>query len=94
MKHVTFIIASLAAAAAFANDASEELLNRQPTFRSTMTRAEVQAEYLDARRSGTLPLVGEAASQASPTVAGQADRNRVRDEARMASRRLRMDLLP
>ena len=51
---------------------------------STLTRAEVNAEYLKARQAGALPVSQEAAFAAAPAPATSSERSRaeVREEAR------------
>ena len=61
MKTAIISLALLAAAPVFANEAADELANRQ-SFTSVTTRAEVRQQYLAARESGTLPATSEAAS--------------------------------
>lgn len=86
MKTILISIALLASAAAFANEASDELANRQ-AFDGVATRAEVQSEYRHARAVGTLPVTDETASLQTPAPAALTQaRDDVRREARQAAR--------
>lgn len=86
MKTILISIALLASASAFANEAPDELANRQ-AFNGVATRAAVQGAYLHARAAGTLPVTDETASlrTAAPSGWTQA-RDEVRREARQAAR--------
>ena len=93
MKTLILSLSMLVAASAFANEAADERMNRQP-FTSTASGAEVRAEYIAAREAGTLPVTSEAASLATPALAAEADRAAVRQQARFAARNRPLDLLP
>jgi hypothetical protein len=56
MKAVVISVLVFAATASVANEAGDELANRTP-FRSTASRQAVQDAYIEARRSGTLPVI-------------------------------------
>lgn len=74
------------ATGAIANEAADELANRQQ-LAGQLTRAQVQAEYGQARRDGALPVTSEAAAmgpQAEPVHARS--RDAVRKEAAAAAR--------
>lgn len=68
-------VATLSAASAFAAD--DGGLPQVPVFVSTKTRAEVKAEYLEARANGTLPADNEAMSPVfnPPAAAARAHRS-------------------
>lgn len=88
MKTLLVSLMMLGAATAFANEAADEQHNRQ-TFQSATTRAAVQADYLTARSTGTLPVTSEAASlqvQASTVANSSVSRADVKLEARLAAR--------
>lgn len=79
MKTVAITLLALASTASFANVASDELANRT-AFSSVASRQAVKDAYLDARRSGTLPVTSDAASLETVTVPKS-------DEARIEARR-------
>ena len=56
-----------------------------PTSMSTVTRASVQAEYLQARQNGTLPVSQEAAFAVAPAAVAYMTRAQVRDRAAMST---------
>lgn len=71
-------------AAAFANEAADDLSNRT-AFVGERTRAEVQADVTKARAAGTLGA-SEYARNAQPAIQSSRSRSAVRAEAAQASR--------
>ena len=84
MKKSVIAILLLGSAAAFANEAADELANRT-MFVGERTRAEVQAEIASARAAGTLS-VSEYVRNVQPAIEGTRSRSAVRAEAAQASR--------
>ncbi|WP_332816077.1 DUF4148 domain-containing protein [Ramlibacter sp.] len=74
----------LASTAAFANEAADELANRTP-FDGERARADVQAEIVDARATGTLNVDLYVANRNSQPVQSRRSRSDVRAEAVKAS---------
>jgi Domain of unknown function (DUF4148) len=70
-------LAAMSGASAFAQSYKD---NFPVTMSSNVTRAQVQADFLQARKEGTLPQVGEAAqyAEAKAPVASTATRAEVR----------------
>lgn len=68
MKALVFSTLLMSAAFSFANEASDELANRS-AFQSQLTRAEVIAEFVQARAQGTLIDTSEAGSMHGPVYA-------------------------
>jgi hypothetical protein len=80
MKSLNKTLAALAltvvaAGSAFAGDAADDLANRT-AFAGTLTRADVQAAYFDAVKSGTLPLTAEGEIYAGQNVVPASTRDR------------------
>ncbi|MBA3772773.1 MAG: DUF4148 domain-containing protein [Ramlibacter sp.] len=74
------------AAAAFANESADERQNRA-TFSGERTRADVRAEYVNARRAGALANTSESASLETQSLKGSVrSRAEVRAEAVQAAR--------
>jgi hypothetical protein len=86
MKKTLLSILLVSSFGAFANEAGDELQNRS-RFQGERTRAEVRAEFLNAKAAGTLIDTSEAASQQSllPTVS-ELSRASVKFEAIQAAR--------
>ncbi|MDB5967070.1 MAG: hypothetical protein JWQ72_3570 [Polaromonas sp.] len=79
-------LAALTSAGAFAQSQNHlygeaALVAAPATTTSGLTRAQVQADYLQARRSGTLAVSQEGAFAAAPAEASSVTRAAVRDEA-------------
>ncbi|MES2414044.1 MAG: DUF4148 domain-containing protein [Pseudomonadota bacterium] len=80
-----FAVAALSGASAFAQNAQygEAALVFAPAVTtSNVTRAQVEAEYLNARQSGAVPVSQEAAFAVAPAEASSLTRAAVREEAR------------
>ncbi len=84
MNKSLIAILLLASTTAFANEAADELANRTP-FMGDRTRADVQAEVVDARAAGTLNVDLYTANHNSQAVHSQRSRTAVRAEAVKAS---------
>lgn len=84
MKNSIITLLLLTSAAAFANEAGDELSNRTAAA-GERTRAEVKAEVLRARAQGTLAS-GDYAGNATQAAAGLRARSEVRAEAVQAAR--------
>jgi hypothetical protein len=86
MKKTILSILLASSFGAFANEAAEELQNRSQ-FQGERTRAEVRAEFMNAKAAGTLIDTSEAASQESQGLV-ESDRSRasVKVEAVQAAR--------
>lgn len=86
MKKLLISSLLLASAGAFAGDASEELQNRT-AFQGERTRAAVKAEYMTAKRAGTIADTSEgASSQPQGIQQSTRDRAEVKSEAVQAAR--------
>lgn len=86
MKAILLTLLAFTGTAALANEAADELANRT-AFVSTLSRPAVQADYLAARRAGTLPLTSEAAAMGVISVpVNEATRDEARRQARQAAR--------
>lgn len=85
-KIATSLLLIGAAASAFANEATDERQNRA-SFSGERTRAEVKAEYVNARRAGSLANTSESASLETQAPTGSfRSRAEVRAEAVQAAR--------
>jgi Domain of unknown function (DUF4148) len=81
-----FALAAMSGASAFAQSYKDNL---PFTMSSNLTRAQVQADYLQARKEGTLPQLGETGEYvtvAKAPVASTVTRAEVRAEAIVAAR--------
>jgi hypothetical protein len=86
MKKTILSILLASSFGAFANEAGDELQNR-PQFQGERTRAEVRAEFLNAKAAGTLIDTSEAASQRPQgPIASDRSRASVKVEAVQAAR--------
>lgn len=86
MKKSILTLFLMTSAAAFANEAGDELANRSPSAQGDRTRAEVQAEVLNARQAGTLGFSEYQAHQ-QPAIAGTPrSRAEAHAEAKQAAR--------
>ncbi|MES2414043.1 MAG: DUF4148 domain-containing protein [Pseudomonadota bacterium] len=86
-------LSALTGASAFAqnNQYGEAALVVAPVAStSSLTRAQVQADYLSARQSGALAVSQEAAFAAAPTAASQLSRAEVRSNAVISARAVQL----
>ena len=86
MKKSILTLFLMTSAAAFANEAGDELANRSPIAGGERTRAEVQAEVLNAQKAGTLGFNEYQANQQSTTQGASRSRAEARAEAVQAAR--------
>ncbi len=84
MKKALVTLLLLTAGAAFANEAADDLANRQ-AFAGERTRAAVQAEIADARAAGTLNVDLYGANRNGQAVQSRRTRSDVRAEAVQSS---------
>jgi hypothetical protein len=94
MKKTILSILLASSFGAFANEAGDELMNRQQ-FQGERTRAEVRAEFLNAKAGGALIDTSEATSQKPlGPVVGSRSRASVQIEAVQAARARAFNELP
>jgi hypothetical protein len=83
---IAFAATSSVGAFAMTHQYGEAALVAGPdTSTSTVSRSQVQADYLQARRNGALPASNEAALTTAPAATGKVTRSEVRTQAAMSA---------